>query len=113
MKCKIRRDEPTATQRRALRKEVTKEFDKHLDIYNYNVSMQVLYILRFYYGFGQKRLEEFADRMSEMQMSMDEMYELAESDTPFLCELKLRDSGIDVDKVMKKKSEREVENGKI
>lgn len=64
--------------------------------------MQILYILRFDYGFGQKRLKEFADKLTQMQISMDTMYEMDESDTPILCEMKLRDSGIDVDNIMGK-----------
>lgn len=72
MKCRIHKNEPNSAQRRALKQEVAKEFNKLLERYNRDASMQI---------------------------NMEYTYELPEDDTPFLCELKLRESGIDVDKL--------------
>ena len=99
MKCRILKNEPNSAQRRALKQEVAKEFNKLLERYNRQVSAQILYVLRFEYGFGQQRLQKFADKLAAMQINMEYTYELPEDDTPFLCELKLRESGIDVDKL--------------
>ena len=96
MKCRIHKNEPNSAQRRALKQEVAKEFNKLLDRYNRDAAMQILYVLRTEFGFGQQRLQRFADLLAEMQKDMDYRYELPESDTPWLCEKKLEESGIDV-----------------
>ena len=101
MKVRINRDEPTATQRRALKIEVAKEFDKLLELYNKEVALQVLHILHFDFGFGQQRLQKFAEKLTEMQIETIDRYEMSDEDTPWRCEKELKESGIDVDKLMK------------
>ena len=103
MKCRLNRGEPTKEQRDALKKECIKEFDKLLWNYNHQVAMQVLYILRFEYGFGQDRLKRFADKLSEMQKEIETTYELGAEQNWFVCEEKLKKSGIDVDEIMGEK----------
>ena len=99
MKCRIYKNEPNSAQRRVLKQEVAKEFNKLLERYNRDASMQILWVLHSEFGFGQQRLQKFVDKLAEMQINMEYTYELPEDDTPFLCELKLRESGIDVDKL--------------
>ena len=77
-----------------------KEFNKLLDHYNHNVAMQVLHILRFDFGFGKERLHRFADKLSEMQANTFERYEVTSGEVPDICEIQLRDSGIDVKKLL-------------
>ena len=101
MKVRINREEPTATQRRALKIEVAKEFDKLLELYNKEVALQVLHILHFDFGFGQQRLQKFAEKLTEMQIETIDRYEMSDEDTPWRCEKELKESGIDVDKLMK------------
>lgn len=100
MKCKIYKNEPTAAQRKALRQECVKEFDTLLAQFNRDTALQILHILRFNYGFGQKRLEEFAEKLKAMQENQISRYELTDSDTPWLCEQQLKDSGIKLDKLI-------------
>ncbi len=101
MKVRINNNAPTATQRRALRQQCVEEFDKLLAGFNRDVALQVLHILHFEYGFGQKRLEAFSEKMKAMQDGQAERYQLTDSDTPWLCERQLREAGIDVDKFLK------------
>ena len=101
MKCRIHKNEPNSAQRRALKQEVAKEFNKLLERYNRQVAAQILYVLRFEYGFGQQRLQKFADKLATMQINMEYTYELPEDDTPWLCEQKLIESGINIDKLFK------------
>lgn len=101
MKCRIYKNEPNAAQRKTLRQEVVKEFNNLLELYNKDTALQVLHILRFDFGFGQERLKKFADKLKEMQIRQQERYELPESDTPWLCEKQLRESGIDIDEILK------------
>lgn len=102
MKCRIYNNQPNAAQKKALRAECVKEFDKLLSLYNREVALQVLYILRFDFGFGQERLKKFADRLTEMQNNTAHRYEVKDGEIPDICEIKLRESGIDVDKILGK-----------
>lgn len=100
MKCRIYKNEPNAAQKKSLRQEVVKEFNNLLELYNKDTALQVLHILRFDFGFGQERLKKFADKLKEMQIRQQERYELPESDTPWLCEKQLKESGIDIDAIL-------------
>lgn len=97
MKVRINNNQPNAAQRKALHNECIKEFDKLLDLYNKQVALQVLHILRFDFGFGQQRLEQFSKRLAEMQIKTMERYDAVDEEVPDICEIKLRDSGIDID----------------
>ena len=101
MKVRINNNQPNASQRKALRAECVKEFDKLLTDYNRQVALQVLYILRFDFGFGQERLRRFSDKLAEMQITTIDRYEATDGDVPSICEIKLRDSGINVEEFLK------------
>lgn len=100
MKCRIIDNRPNSAQRRALKQMVETEFNGIVDKYNRVANLQFLYVLRFYFGFGQKRLQQAADALWAMQKDFDCRYELPEDDTPWLCEQKLIESGIDVKKLL-------------
>lgn len=104
MRVRLNRNEPNALQRKALRQECVKEFDKLLSLYNRQVALQVLHILRFDFGFGQQRLKQFSDRLAEMQIKTIDRYEATDGDVPDICEIQLRDSGIDVAALLKEVS---------
>ena len=101
MKVRINYNKPTATQRKALRQECVKEFDKLLELYNKQVALQVLYILRFDFGWGQKRLKQFSDKLAEMQIKTIDRYEANDGEVPDICEIKLRESGINIEEIFK------------
>lgn len=101
MKCFTKR--PTAKQDKLIKQECRKEFAKLLDQYNREAAMQVIHILHFEFGFGEKRLYKFADKLNEMQREQKETYELEYSDTGYLCERQLKDDGLDVDKILEKR----------
>lgn len=96
MRVRINKDEPTAAQRQALKKECVKEFNGLLAIYNQQAAIQVLHILRFDYGFGYKRLKEFSDRLKSLQDRTTVKYELEQGETVWLCKKELEESGIDL-----------------
>ena len=101
MRVRINSNKPNSAQRRALRKECIKEIDALLGMYNKQVALQVLHILRFDFGFGQERLERFSNKLAEMQIKTLDRYEVEDSDVPDICEIQLRDSGIDIKKILK------------
>ena len=102
MKVRINNNQPNAARRKALRAECVKEFDKLLELYNKQVALQVLYILRFDYGFGQQRLEQFSKHLAEMQINTIGRYDAIDEEVPDICEIKLRDSGIDIKKILER-----------
>lgn len=101
MRVRINNNQPNAAQRKVLQQECVKEFDKLLELYNRQVGLQVMYILRFDYGFGQQRLKQFSDKLAEMQNDTIGRYLVEDEEVPDICEMKLRDSGIDVDALLK------------
>ena len=98
MKCRL--DKPTQKQEKIIKGECKKEFERLLSKYNHEAAIQVLHILRFDYGFGQKRLEEFAEKLSKMQIDLEDKYEMGESCNWWICEKQLKDSGINLDKIL-------------
>ena len=101
MKVRINREEPTAAQRRALKAEWVKEFDKQLADYNRISAVQILHILHFDYGFGQQRLKKFAEKFANMQLKTIDHYGMTDEDTPWLCEKQLKEDGINIDEIFK------------
>ena len=101
MKVRIYNNQPNAQQRKVLRNECAREFDNLLSTYNRQVALQVLHILRFDFNFGQQRLKQFSDRLAEMQIKTISKYEATDGEVADICEIQLRDSGIDVKELLK------------
>ena len=94
-------NKPTAAQRKVLREECVKEFNTLLENFNRDITIQLLYLFRFKYGYGQKRLLQLTKELNETLRDLHARYELSESDTSWVCEKKLKESGIDVDAILK------------
>lgn len=101
MRVRINNNTPNASQRKVLRQECVKEFDKLLALYNRQVALQVFHILRFDFGFGQQRLKKFSDKLAEMQIKTIDRYEATQSEVPDICEIQLRESGIDLKGILR------------
>lgn len=101
MRVRINNNTPNASQRKVLRQECVKEFDKLLSLYNRQVALQVFHILRFDFGFGQQRLKKFSDKLAEMQIKTIDRYEATQSEVPDICEIQLRESGIDLKGILR------------
>lgn len=101
MNVRINKNQPNAQQRKVLKQECVREFDKLLELYNRQVALQVMHILRFEFGFGQERLQKFSDKLAEMQIDTMDRYIAKDEEVPDICEIKLRESGIDVKSLLK------------
>lgn len=99
MRVRINNNTPNASQRKVLRQECVKEFDKLLALYNRQVALQVFHILRFDFCFGQQRLKKFSDKLAEMQITTIDRYEATHGEIPDICEIHLRDSGINIKEI--------------
>ena len=96
MRVRINNNQPNAAQRKVLQKECRKEFFKLLENYNKQVSAQIMCILHFDFGFGKKRLFDFFKKLKKMQADYIDRYEVIDDEVPDICEIKLRDKGIDL-----------------
>lgn len=92
---------PGGNLSQSVKDDISKQFQKLLDTYNRDACLQVLHILHFEFGFGEQRLIKFASLLAKMQKEQKERYELQDEDTPWLCEVQLKRSGIDVEKILK------------
>ncbi|MEE1049231.1 MAG: hypothetical protein U0M60_17650 [Clostridia bacterium] len=92
-------NQPTAKQKKVLRQECKKEFFNLLEMYNRQVALQIMHILHFDYGFGEKRLYQFFVKLKQMQARNIERYDVVDDDVPDICEIQLRDAGIDFNKI--------------
>lgn len=88
-----------AKQKKALKEECSKQFDEHLEYYNRIVALQIMHVLHFEFKFGEKRIIQFFEKLKEMQKRNIERYEVSDNDVPDICEIQLRDAGIDFNKI--------------
>ena len=86
---------------RSVKDDIAKQFMLLLDKYNYDAALQVLHILHFEFGFGEKRLQKFANCLTQMQKEQKDRYELDDEDTPWICAEQLRRDGIDIERILK------------
>lgn len=97
---KVRLPKTNKKQNEIIKEAVTEEMNTQIDRFIENMTMQMLYVLHFKFGFGQKRLEQFAQFLTAQQGELKEKYEMKHDDIPFLCQKKLEDDGINLDKIM-------------
>lgn len=95
MKVRLNRNQPNSQQKRELKKQCKKEFFKLLEDYNKQTALQIMYILHFSFGFGNKRLHRFFELLKKMQENHIERYKIEDDDVPNICEIKLREHGIE------------------
>ena len=103
MKVRLYNNQPNAAQKKVLMQECVKKFDGLLSTYNRQVALQVLHILRFDFNFGQDRLQKFSDKLAEMQVKTMDRYDAIDEEVPDICEIQLRNSGIDVATLLKER----------
>lgn len=97
MNVRINNNQPTAKQKKVLKEQCRIEFYNLLESYNRQVALQIMYILHFNFGFGKKRLESFFAELKKMQENHINRYEVKDDDVPDICEIKLRESGINIE----------------
>lgn len=98
MRCNV--PKLTKRERDAVTVECERQFAELLEKFNRQAAIQILYVLHTKYGFGQARLEAFTQKLAAVQKGLETRYDLKRDDTPWLCETKLREDHIDVDKLL-------------
>lgn len=94
-------NKPNAKQKAIIEDECRKEFKTLLADYNRQAVIQMIHILHFEFGFGEKRLKQFCEKINEMQNGLIKRYEVRDDDVPDICEIQLREKGIDIDQFLK------------
>ena len=98
MRCnRLRFEKPSKAQLKAMRNECGRVFNEQLETYNRMVALQIMYILRFKHGFGKTRLMQFFTDLKAMQANHIDRYEVTNDEVPDICEIKLRESGINIE----------------
>lgn len=87
-------------QKEIVREECVKHFDTLVENMNRDVFIQMAHYFHFKCGYGQKRLETLVEGLKEALDGIHARYELSESDTSWVCEKKLKEDGIDVERLL-------------
>ena len=99
MKCRI---PASSGSKKAIDEEIRRqmaEYDKKNEL---EIDALVLWILHEEFGFGPKRLKKFYERFAEKIDELGEYYSMPE-EMPWLCTIKLRDYGIDLEEWQKER----------
>ena len=96
MNVRIKNNAPNSGQRRALAHEV----DILLENAERDIRVKLLHFFRFKRGYGLKRLKALNNDLTEVLKGIHARYELSESDTAWICEKQLKESGINVDDLL-------------
>lgn len=90
-----------ADARRLLEREMKLQMNEIAEERNTNIVAIILYTLHEYAGWGKRKLKDFYDRFDKINKEQREYYQLSEDDDAFLCKIKLKELGIDVDEWIK------------
>lgn len=100
MKVRIQKEEPTPIQKRALEREATRQFLSLIDKYNRDAIIMMCNTLYFKFNFTEEQLKEFCREFTNVQKERQERYDMPEADVPWLCEIQLRDEGINIEELL-------------
>lgn len=89
--------------KKLIEKEVNEQISQAVLSEEADFLALVLWLLHTEYGFGKKRLEHFAEEFDKRLNELSEWYAMPTTDQVFLCRRKLKEYGIDVDEIIKKK----------
>lgn len=90
----------SAAQRKLVQDECKKEFNRLVSNYNKQAALQVLHILYFAFDFSNEQLKRFAEKLTEMQDEAVNRYEITDGEVPDVCEIHLRDAGVNIDELL-------------
>lgn len=87
-------------QKKAMRNEICNQIADNMPTLSQNLIALVLWQLHEQEGFGKKRLLRFFDNFVPKIRELQEYYEMyAVEDTEWVCKYKLKELGIDLDKM--------------
>lgn len=90
-----------AAVKQAIRSVVDEEISQKMDEFNREVNILVWYVLHQEFGFGEKRIKDFARAFDSEFERLHERYELDRKDDEWYAVRSLREDGIDCDAIIK------------
>ena len=88
----------SAAEKKALDMEVKRQISEYDQKHRLELQAVFLWVLHEHLGFGEKRLKQFFDIFDEAIDALIERYDLETKDSAWLCTLKLKEIGIDIQK---------------
>lgn len=95
----------TAAEKKAMDIEIRKCMADYTNNNLMEMDAIILWILHEQLGFGEKRLRKFYDNFHVELKALTDRYEM-DGEEVYLCQKKLKDIGIDIDKWHKEKTKR-------
>lgn len=93
----------SAVEKKAMDKEIRRQLAEYDAKHKLELQALVLWQLHEQFGFGEKRLKRFYDNFDKSIDALISRYQLEETDNVWLCTLKLKEFGIDIEEWSKKK----------
>lgn len=87
----------TASEKKALDMEIKRQLAEYDKKHKLELQALFLWTLHEQLGFGEKRLRQLYDIFDKALDELIGRYDLEDSDSAWLCTLKLRDHGIDIE----------------
>lgn len=88
----------SAAERKAMDKEIRRQLAEYDTKHKLELQAMILWQLHEQFGFGEKRLKRFYDNFDKAIDSLLNRYKLSDADSVWLCTLKLKDIGVDIEK---------------
>lgn len=89
----------TVKEKRAMEIEIRKQIGENLNSMSSDLISIVLWQLHEQLGFGKKRLLRFYEGFAPSLRALVDYYDISDSDQGFICKHRLKEIGIDVDKM--------------
>lgn len=85
-------------EQKAIDEEIKRQIVEKDKEFSAEAESVQLWILHEFFGFGEGRLRRYWELIHTSQEELRERYLLEDGETPWLCKMKLKEYGIDVDK---------------
>ena len=98
MNC-IQRKKLTVAEQKAMDREINRQLGDYIVKHEKNIDAAILYALHTFpkAKYGKERLREFYDHFQPVLASLLKHYEMSSDDTYFLCDMKLKEIGVNLD----------------
>lgn len=87
----------TATEKKAIDMEVSRQFSAFLSENDVKISAMILWVLHEKFGFGKQRLKKFYDSFNPSLKELADRYQMSEEDQCWLCMHQLKQYGVNIE----------------
>lgn len=87
----------SSSQRRAIKEEISRQIVESDKQHFKDYDSLVLYTLMVEFGFGKRRLKRFYDAFHQNYEELKDHYCMGDEDVPFICTVKLKQIGVNLD----------------